>query len=54
MNDFYKGVSTMISLFFPNNFFNPLLFSGKYPVCSDQSLERGMNDQLHTGVGWLS
>lgn len=54
MSDFYKGVSTMISLFSPNTPLNPLSSSGKYEVSSEQSFERDMIDQLYMGIGWPS
>lgn len=54
MNVFYKGVNIMISLFFPNNPLIPLSSSGKNLICSEQSFERDMIDQLHLDIGWSS
>jgi|GEM_PF-3851588 len=54
MTDFNKGVSSMISLFFPNTPLNPLSSSGKHEGSSEHSFESDMIDQLHMGIGWAS
>lgn len=51
MNDFYKGVNTMISLFFLNHPLNTLFHSGKYLVCIENLFEHDIIDQLPMGTG---